>query len=183
MLYLSSTDCLQWPFVGGPFQDKGWFFHVDGDVIPESEKPFTDLYGAMTYAAARGYSHILFYDMGEVCEELPVFRAPESEEMDGVFYSESHKLRPPSPDTFQLLPQHIGSSAELYGVGAKAIRLQAASLLALLRRLASNIEDEAVPREAQNRADLLEEVEAQLLAVKPLFQAFNAGMVPRSEVI
>lgn len=86
MLYLSITDCIQWPFVGGPFQDKGWFFHVDDDVRAEPGEPFADLYEAMNHAAVRGYSHILFYDLGDTCDGLPVFRDPELEELNGVFY-------------------------------------------------------------------------------------------------
>lgn len=182
MLYLASTDCLQWPFVGGPFQEKGWFFHVDEDVLPEPEEPFADLYGAMNYAAVRGYSHILFYDIGDVCEELSVFREPEFEEAEAVFYSgpNGHELQSHS---FELLARHIGSSVELSGVGAKTIRLLATSLTTLLRELAAKIEEEAVPHEGQNRADLLEKIQAHLLAVKLLFQAFKTGAVPGIEVV
>ena len=88
-LYLACTDCLQWPMVGGPFQDMGWFFHVDDDVAADPEEPFADLYHAMEHAAAHRYSHILFYDIGEVREGLPIYREPELEELDGIFYSGS----------------------------------------------------------------------------------------------
>lgn len=181
MHYLSSTDCLQWSFVGGPFQDKGWFFHVDSDVIPEPEEPFADLYGAMRWASARGCTHILFYDIGDVCAELPVFREPEYEEMDGAFYSVSYRPWPPSSDISQLLAQHIASSPELYQIGAKAIRPLATSLMALLHKLALSIEQE-VPGIVRTRADLLAEIQAHALALKLLSQALKTGDVTGPEV-
>ncbi|WJR66385.1 hypothetical protein QTA58_19510 [Neorhizobium sp. CSC1952] len=87
--FLSSTDCMDWPILGGPYRDVGWFFHVDGDVYADTERPFSDLYSVIQHAADHGYGIVLFYDLGDVIDCLPVYREPECEDTDAYLYEGS----------------------------------------------------------------------------------------------
>lgn len=87
--FLSSTDCMDWPILGGPYRDIGWFFHVDEDVYADTERPFLDLYSVIQHAADQGYGNVLFYDLGDVIDRLPVYREPDYEDTDAYLYEGS----------------------------------------------------------------------------------------------
>jgi hypothetical protein len=78
--FLATTDCMGWPALGGPYRDVGWVFHVDQDAGGLIDQPaFQDLYDAFRFAADRGYSIVLFYDIEETIDDLPVYRDLETE--------------------------------------------------------------------------------------------------------
>lgn len=39
--FLASTDCMDWPMLGGPYGDVGWMFHVDEDAAHDHEIKFS----------------------------------------------------------------------------------------------------------------------------------------------
>jgi hypothetical protein len=60
--------------VGGPFGDSGWIFHVDEDAASNfGNRRFKDLWRAFAYAANLGCDLILFDDVEERVQDLPVF--------------------------------------------------------------------------------------------------------------
>jgi hypothetical protein len=78
--FLATTDCMGWPALGGPYRDVGWIFHVDEDAGGLIDQPaFQDLYDAFRFAAHRGYGVVLFYDIEETIDDLPVYRDLEAE--------------------------------------------------------------------------------------------------------
>ncbi|WP_426122882.1 hypothetical protein [Pararhizobium sp. PWRC1-1] len=78
--FLAVTDCMDWPALGGPYRDVGWVFHVDTGVAGLTDQPaFQDLYDAFRFAAERGYSVILFYDIEDAIDGLPVYRDLDTE--------------------------------------------------------------------------------------------------------
>lgn len=87
---LASTDCMDWPSVGGPYRDVGWIFHVDEDAAYDFENPtFQDLYAVFRYAIERGVFIVLFYDVAEPVAGLPVFRDPTSEVGNPFLYGKN----------------------------------------------------------------------------------------------
>jgi hypothetical protein len=78
-VYLRDTDCIDWPTVGGPYRDIGWFFHVDEDAGEEAVSPILhDLFETFRFAAAEGYEVIRFCNIERPIAELPIYR-----DMDG----------------------------------------------------------------------------------------------------
>lgn len=91
--YLKATDCLDWPTLGGPYGGFGWLFHVDKDAASEEESGvFEDLYGVFRFAAARNYATVLFYDITEPIDELPVYRDFE-DECDVLWYGGGYQRK------------------------------------------------------------------------------------------
>jgi hypothetical protein len=71
---------MDWPALGGPYRDVGWVFHVDTGVAGLTDRAaFQDLYDAFRFAAERGYSVILFYDVEDPIDGLPVYRDLDTE--------------------------------------------------------------------------------------------------------
>jgi hypothetical protein len=74
-IYLCETDCMDWPTVGGPYRDAGWFFHIDEDAWQEACSPILqDLFETFRFAAREGYDIIHFCDITMPIDELPVYR-------------------------------------------------------------------------------------------------------------
>lgn len=70
--YLENTAVGEWPCVGGPYGDYGWFVyaheengHAGLDLIPD------DLFGVMTWARGEGAAYILFDSDGDTIDGLP----------------------------------------------------------------------------------------------------------------
>jgi hypothetical protein len=84
---LSSTDCMDWPVLGGPYRDVGWIFHVDEDAANDYENPaFQDLFAVFRFALERDLFIVLFYDIAEPAAELPLFRDPAYETGNPFLY-------------------------------------------------------------------------------------------------
>jgi hypothetical protein len=82
-VYLRDTDCMDWPTVGGPYRDTGWFFHVDEDAREEAVSPILqDLFETFRFAAAEGYEVIRFCNIEPQIAELPVYRDMDENEDD-----------------------------------------------------------------------------------------------------
>jgi hypothetical protein len=86
--FLRDTDCMDWPSVGGPYRDIGWFFHVDEEGMSDDESPILqDLYEAFRFADAEGYEIIRFCNIEQPIDALPVYRdigGDEDGEDDGA---------------------------------------------------------------------------------------------------
>lgn len=88
-LHLARTDCMEWPVVGGPFRDLGFLCHADETLAYgecDEPDPFQDLAAVFRYACDRGYYRVLFYDLGDVVEGLPIYRDPEEEPNSPLLY-------------------------------------------------------------------------------------------------
>lgn len=91
--FLVSTDCVNWPVLGGPYGDVGWVFHVDEDLAYDLENPmFQDLYAVFRYAIEHDLFMVLFYDIAEPVAGLPVFRDPNYE-AGAPFLNGKHSFR------------------------------------------------------------------------------------------
>lgn len=69
---LRDTPVEDWPFLGGPYGDYGWFFYAHDenggtgkDAIPD------DLFAVMTWARELGCSYLLLDCDGDTVDELP----------------------------------------------------------------------------------------------------------------
>lgn len=71
--YLDNTDHMEWPAVGGPFGDIGFFFHVDETIVHGGETAPDDLTAIFRYAADQGCFRVLLDECGDVVDELPVY--------------------------------------------------------------------------------------------------------------
>lgn len=70
--YLGNTPVGEWPCLGGPYGDYGWFVYAHEenadagpDLIPE------DLFGVMSWARVEGAAYILFDADGDTVDALP----------------------------------------------------------------------------------------------------------------
>ncbi|CAX24287.1 conserved protein of unknown function [Methylorubrum extorquens DM4] len=68
---LDRTPANQWPCLGGPYGEYGWFVyahdensHAGPDPIPD------DLFGVMTWGRKHGFDYILFDCDGDLIEDL-----------------------------------------------------------------------------------------------------------------
>jgi hypothetical protein len=57
---LDAKPCANWPCVGGPYADYGWFFYAHDENCGEGDQRIPeDLFAVMTWARKNGFSHIL----------------------------------------------------------------------------------------------------------------------------
>lgn len=68
---LDATPAKEWPCVGGPYGDYGWFVyaHEENDQGPDPIPD--DLFGVMTCGRKHGFDYILFDCDGDLVEALP----------------------------------------------------------------------------------------------------------------
>ncbi len=70
--YLDNTPAKEWPCVGGPYGEYGWFVYAQEenggagpDAIPD------DLFGVMTWGRKQGFDYILFDRDANRVADLP----------------------------------------------------------------------------------------------------------------
>ena len=72
--FLNKTPAADWPCLGGPYGEYGWFFyaHDQNAGLGEHRIP-DDLLAVMTWAREAGFDHILLDCDAEEMDGLPIF--------------------------------------------------------------------------------------------------------------
>lgn len=72
--FLDSTESNEWPCVGGPYSEYGYFIHVSGKTNETARKGLPeDLVAIMQWADRESYQYLLLDRDGEQVEELPAY--------------------------------------------------------------------------------------------------------------
>lgn len=66
---LNSTPCRDWPVMGGPYGDVGWFFYCH-ETNEDGRIP-AELFSVMQFARSQGCINILFDMDADRVDELP----------------------------------------------------------------------------------------------------------------
>lgn len=69
--YLNKTPCEDWPFVGGPYADYGWFIYAHEENT-DGRIP-ADLFNVMAFARTNGCTNVLFDCDSDEVEGLPFY--------------------------------------------------------------------------------------------------------------
>lgn len=68
---LDSTPAAQWPVLGGPFGDYGWFMRAS-DEDTSGDIP-VELMNVFNFARANGFNYVLFDCDASTVDQLPTF--------------------------------------------------------------------------------------------------------------
>ena len=71
---LTQTDCKDWPCVGGPYSEYGWFVYAHDENNGEGKDRIPDdLFAVMQFANTKGFCNVLFDADASLIEDLPQF--------------------------------------------------------------------------------------------------------------